>query len=66
MVSESVDKTSVLRLFQLNPALSIVEVTALLAVQSADKLAVNLSTKETIRASGDSGLFWLELIYLPL
>ena len=27
----------------------------MLAVQSADKLAVNCSTEETIQASGDSG-----------
>ena len=71
MVSESVDKTSVEAYygityygwFQLNPALSLVEVTVLLAVQSADALAVNCSTEETIPANGG---FWLELIYLPL
>ena len=58
MVSESVDKTSAeayYGLFPLNPALSMVEVTVLLAVESVDKLAVNRSTEETIRASGDSG-----------
>ena len=55
MVSESTDKTRVEAYygwFQLNPALSMVEVKALLAVQNADKLAVNHSTEETICASG--------------
>ena len=58
MVSESVDKTSIEAYygwFQLNPALSMVEVTVLLQSKSADKLAVNRSTEETIPVSGDSG-----------
>ena len=58
MVCISADKTSVQAYygwFQLNPALSMVGKTVLLAVQSADKLAVNRSTEETIHASGDSG-----------
>ena len=72
MVSESFDKTSVEAYygwFQLNPVLSLVEVTVLLAVQSADKLAVNCSTEETILASGDSGwslsIFHCRLIHMP-
>ena len=43
------------RLAPVNPALSMVEVTVLLQSKSADKLAVNHSTEETIPASGDSG-----------
>ena len=58
MVCISADKTGVQAhygWFQLKPALSMVGKTVLLAVQSADKLAANRSTEETIRASGDSG-----------
>ena len=56
MVCISAAKTSVEAYwFPLNPALSMVEVTVLLAVQKLFMLVVNRSTEETIRASGDSG-----------
>ena len=46
---------SVLRLVPAEPSTIYGGSTVLLAVQSADKLAVNRSTEETIRASGDFG-----------